>query len=1121
MKKRFALLISMLIGVCVCSGIGAACAETNKSGNHKHTFSSEWSAKDAYSHWHAATCGHTDLGEDEETHEIGDDYRCKVCGYSLIPTEGLIRELNEDGKSYSIIGVDRYIKDVDIVIPLQYDGLPVTAISKGAFSEKNAIKSIRMPITVTSIGANAFYNCVNLIEISIPNYVTSIGEKAFYGCFSLECVSLGSSISSIGEDAFAKCSNIKQVDIANLAGWCNTKLGNLNSSPFSNGAGIYIEGEHIEDLVIPGTVTKLEQNVFNNLTLTSITLPDSVVEIRNNAFYGFKADTVKYEGSVANWCKISFANNYANPLNAADSFYSNNKKITELVISNIEIVEQYAFAGFKGVTSLYLEAMETVGNCAFSDCINLTDLKLSDSVISLYDSAFSGCVNLKNIEFGNNVKYIGNNAFLNCKLLSNLTIPESVVNIGESAFKNCTNLISITLNNGLAEIGVAAFEGCYKLVELYNLSLLDITLGSNTNGSVGLYALDIYTNAEEESKLVTTESGCIFYNGLEEKYIISYVGSDNQLILPGNFNGQDYGIYAYAFCYRDNLTKIVIPDSILSIGVSAFDNCKGLTYNEYSNGLYLALDSNPYGILIKIKDTTVTSVTINSGAKMIADCAFMGSNISSITIPDSVISLGERTFYGCSNLYNVVIPNGLKSIGARAFYACSAVENISLPESVTSIGDSAFFSCTGLKKLVLPNGIAEIGTTPFEMCPLEEISIPAKAISYIPKSNLTIVTITSGERLEKNAFKDCTKITSISLPDSITCVEKDAFTGCTNLNYYEDENGTYLGNSNNHHLVLVSAKNNKVTEFTLSEKTKIIYDEAFYQFAELKSINLDGITSIGRAAFMYCTKLESAVTADSAAYIGEDAFNNCDSLKSFTVPEGVSQILGQTFKDCSNLENVKLPDNIDYIAGSAFVNCPKLKYEEYKGAYYLGNTEKPYLYLIKATDLGTCTIHEDARYVVLSAFNSVEMSTTTGYIGKLSNPYLFLLYGKDNSTVNERTEYIAEYAFTEYSNRELVGTALSTVTIPDSVKYIGESAFSCNRRNLTTLYIGSGVIRIDGVLFDNCFNLKDIYYDGTYAQWNSIITYVPWDYSTGQDTGTTLHCADGNFIVRTKFEGIK
>ena len=1151
MKKFIVAILSILVGGCMSAGL-VACKKSDKPDEHKHTFSTEWSAKDPYSHWHAATCGHNNLGEDEELHDIGDDYRCTACGYTLVPTEGLQRELNEDGKSYSIVGVDRYLKDVDIIIPLQYDGLPVTTIADGAFSGRTSLKSIVMPITVTTVGAKAFYNCENLMEVTIPNYVTNIGVNAFYGCFSLEHLKLGKSIESIGADAFTGCSNLKDVYITDLTGWCKVKLDNLGSNPFNNGASLYLNGEAIQDLIIPDGVKSIEQNVFHNVSLTSITLPASISEIRNNAFYGLSVNSVKYKGSVANWAKITFANNYANPLFAADSFYANDQKVTAIVISGIDSVKQFTFAGFKGLTSISLKSVDTIEANAFSDCVNVTDLSISDSVSDIADNAFSGCILLKDIEFGNNIQNIGTNAFLNCKLLSSIVLPDSTFNIGDGAFKNCINLVSLTIGEKLTAIGSGAFDGCYKLVEIYNFSTLNISLGEESNGSVGLYALDIYTSKEDESKLTTTTDGYVFYSGSEGTYLLSYVGNESRLVLPDNFNGQEYGIYAYTFCYHDDLTEIVMPNSILSLGLSAFDNCKGLTYNEYQNGLYLAFGSNLYGIFVKVKDTSETSISINSSTRMIADCAFIGADINSITIPDSVISIGERAFNSCENLKSVSFGSGLKSIGARAFYGCASLESLTLQSGITSIGKSAFFNCSSLKKLVLPDTLISVGLNSFDGCRIEEASIPSIAIPFISKGYLITVKVTSGESLEDGAFSNSTKLTNLSIPDTIKYVGKEAFANCTSLVYKDDENGTYLGNSGNPYLILIAAKDRTVTEFYLRKQTKIIYDKAFYLFTKLENINCEEILSIGYNSFYNCSSLTSINMADDAAYIGDGAFSACTNLSSFTIPNSVVYIGSNAFSYCSQLKSINIPNNVTEILDRTFYKCyalssvtlhdhinyigsnvfeeANLTYNVYSGANYLGTAENKYMYLITAQSTTTaCTIHEDVKFICLDAFD--HSSITTSYIGSESNPYLFLRKFNNISatnpslTVNERTEYIGSYAFTTITTIrgevDYSGRATKETTIPDSVKYIGRYAFrrnsTKNSDNLTTLYIGRNVLRIEyGILWE-CYYISDIYFDGTYEQWNSIIggrTQNLMDSSTSQFSSLTIHCKDGNYKIK-------
>ncbi len=182
-------------------------------------------------------------------------------------------------------------------------------------------------------------------------------------------------------------------------------------------------------------------------------------------------------------------------------------------------------------------------------------------------------------------------------------------------------------------------------------------------------------------------------------------------------------IGSWAFAYCKSLTSITIPDSVTSIGDEAFWGCSGLTsvsigngvtsigdyafegcssltYNEYDNAYYLGKNGNPYLGLVKAKNTSITSCTINEKTKVIYNSAFKGcSSLTSITIPDSVTSIGEDAFELCSSLTSITIGNGVTSIGEDAFYCCSGLTSITIPDSVTSIGNGAFTFCSKLKSI--------------------------------------------------------------------------------------------------------------------------------------------------------------------------------------------------------------------------------------------------------------------------------------------------------------------------------------------------------------------------------------------------------------------------------------
>lgn len=178
--------------------------------------------------------------------------------------------------------------------------------------------------------------------------------------------------------------------------------------------------------------------------------------------------------------------------------------------------------------------------------------------------------------------------------------------------------------------------------------------------------------------------------------------------IPNNVNLIDDS--AFLSCY--NLTSVTIPDSITSIGAHAFFGCSNLSYNEYKNGFYLGNNKNPYLVLISGYEKT----TIHKKTKIISYNAFMNSNLSSITLPDGLITIGESAFANCSGLTSITIPDSVSLIEDAAFSGCVSLKNITIPSSVTLIGSYAFNGCGGLTSITIPKGVTLIGVSAFEYC---------------------------------------------------------------------------------------------------------------------------------------------------------------------------------------------------------------------------------------------------------------------------------------------------------------------------------------------------------------------------------------------------------------------
>ena len=276
----------------------------------------------------------------------------------------------------------------------------VTSIGDEAFRGCSGLTSVTIPNSVTSIGDRAFYNCSSLTSVTIGNSVKSIGERAFYGCSSLTSVKIPNSVTSIGDEAFRGCGGLTSVHITDLESWCNISF-NSGSNPLSYANHLFLNGEEINDLIIPSNVTSIGNEAFLGCRgLTSVTIPNSVTYIG----YG-------------------------------------------------------AFGSCSGLTSVTIpNSVTSIGDWAFSSCSSLTSVTIGNSVTSIGNMEFYGCYSLTSVTIGNSVASIGDEAFRGCSSLSSVTIPNSVTSIGSHAFYDCSGLTSITIPNSVTSIGESAFD---------------------------------------------------------------------------------------------------------------------------------------------------------------------------------------------------------------------------------------------------------------------------------------------------------------------------------------------------------------------------------------------------------------------------------------------------------------------------------------------------------------------------------------------------------------------------------------------------------------------------------------------------------------------------------------
>ena len=1099
-----------------CSGCGKV-----ETKNGEHTYSEELTHDDTH-HWYE--CSGCDQVKDKAEHDWGEKlnydkthhwYECSACGqvnsknqhnisngacsscrYDENCTDGIVYTVSKDGTYAIVSGYEG--ADTDVVIAKTYNGLPVTSIGPEAFRGCSNLTSVVIPDSVTSIGYIAFADCSSLTSVVIPDSVTSIGNQAFYDCSSLASVVIPDSVTSIGDRAFSGCSSLYVVyNYSDLL----IEIGSSNNGYIAyyakilvdNGKTIYRDGGYNytltddgflfgekgsnytliayvggeETVTLPESINGNSYDIYYMRGVVNVIIPDSVTEIGGSAFY-------------------------------------NCKSLTSVVIGDsVTKIGGMAFDGCSSLTEIVIpDSVASIGESAFCWCTSLTSVVIGDSVTSIGYEAFYNTAYYDNISnWENGVLYIGNHLIEAENTLSGeYVIKDGTVTIASSAFRNCSSLTSVVIPDSVTYIAKEAFRGCS--------SLESITLpfvGSNRKTSSDTYQYPlgyIFGTNSYEGGVATTQD----YYGYSTSSTMS-----TDYYIPASLKSVTItgGKILYGAFYNcDNITNITIGDSVTSIGYRAFYDCDSLT------SVVIGDSVTSIGEYAFSWCTSLTSVVIGDSVTKIGSYAFYGcSSLTSVVIPDSVTSIGQGAFRGCSSLTSMVIPDSVTSIGQGAFRGCSSLESITLPfvgsnrktssdiyqyplgyifgtssyeggvattqwyygsstssttytvyyipaslKSVTVTGGKilygAFYNCGNITSVTIGDNVTSIDKDAFNGCTkITTVTIPALAAPYIPKHSLTTVVITSGGSIPDSAFKDCSSLTSVVIPDSVTSIGSSAFSGCSSLTsitipdsvtsigssafyntaYYNNisnwENGVlYIGNR------LIEAKTTLSGEYVIKDGTVTIASSAFRNCSSLTSVVIpDSVTTIGSDAFLDCSSLTSVVIPDSVTSIGEMAFYNCKSLTSMVIPDSVTSIGSSAFYNCSSLTAVYITD----LTSWCNIN---FNYYYANPLYYAG---KLYLNNELVTEL---VIPDSVTEIGGSAFYNCKSLTSV--------------------VIPDSVTKIGSYAFYGCSS-------LTSVTIPDSVTSIGERAFY-NCKSLTSMVIPDSVTSIGQGAFGGCSSLESI-----------------------------------------------
>ena len=517
-----------------------------------------------------------------------------------------------------------------------------------------------------------------------------------------------------------------------------------------------------------------------------------------------------------------------------------------------------AFFGCSSLTSVTIpNSVTSIGNDAFFGCSSLTSVTIPNSVTSIGNGAFSYCYALTSITIGSSVTSIGSGAFYHCSSLTSVTIPNSVTSIGSGAFYHCSSLTSVTIGNSVTSIGVDAFYYC------------PITK-TNYTGDIASWC--------------NIKFGDVDANPMYQSYNI-YINNREvtELMIPNTVDS----IHHYAFYNNSSLTSVIIPSSVTYIGQSAFSGCLIARDNFINYSNLNAWEHNYWGC--QILDEEINGLLIQNNE--VIKCRH---NVTSVIIPNSVTSIGGSAFSGCSSLTSVTIPNSVTSIGGNAFYNCRSLTSITIPNSVTSIGEKAFAYCASLISINIPNSVTTLGGAAFYECiSLQSVVLSERLSELLP-----------GRGVRGNivgCFEQCSSLTSINIPNSVTSIGDWAFSGCSSL-----------------------------TSVTIPNSVTSIGGNAFYNCRSLTSITIpNSVTSIGEKAFAYCSSLTSIYWnakryTDFISYSDAPFFAISSQITSFNFGDSVKYIPAYLCHGMNRLASITIGSNVQELADSVFYNCNRI-----------------------------------------------------------------------------------------------------------------------------------------------------------------------------------------------------
>ncbi|MBR3803077.1 MAG: leucine-rich repeat protein [Clostridia bacterium] len=597
---------------------------------------------------------------------------------------------------------------------------------------------------VKSIGDYMFYHCTELTNITIADSVEEIGKGAFYYCIGLTEMTLPVSAKIYNSsETFQNCINIKKITFTKGNGTAQDYVASSYNS----------------------SSTYYQYTPWYNNQYATIVIDKDVTSLGYYTFYGCNnIKDVYFTGDIADWCKITFDDRYANPMHSGDNLYFNGELVTEITIpATVTKIGSYAFyscpyltaAYFNGTPEQWLSINVGTGNDALFNILLFNDgnrsyytpgtcgadigwILYTDGELQITGTGtmdvWTSVSNvpwykykdkITSVKISEGVTSIGGYAFYKYPGITAINLPDSITRIGSYAFYGCTELTAITLSKNLKNVDRSAFSGCA------NLEIARCAITYDEWAKV-LVADDNepLTNAI----LLGTDSDRLYFAaGKINENITWYLYEDNELCIIGEGDMANYTSAANAPWYsrRDKINSVVISDGITNVGAYTFMDTANLTSVILADSV-AKVEKNAFAqcenlntVYIFGYDTAVANgafagcydanIYCHSGS---SSHAYAKRNNLAYTLLDSD-SAGFTVMNGMVTAYSgtateIVIPAGVTAIGSYAFKNIDTVVSVVLPDSVTDIYTGAFADCDSLERIIIPESVTVIASTAFD-----------------------------------------------------------------------------------------------------------------------------------------------------------------------------------------------------------------------------------------------------------------------------------------------------------------------------------------------------------------------------------------------------------------------